>query len=72
MSTPVGPYSPAMRAGPWLVCSGQIGIEQGPDGPALVAGGFEAQARIDALLRSPKVARDLRDENGEDAEGPAS
>ena len=45
MSTPVGPYAPAMRAGPWLVCSGQIGIEQGPDGPALVAGGFEAQAR---------------------------
>jgi 2-iminobutanoate/2-iminopropanoate deaminase len=45
MSTPVGPYSPAMRAGQWLVCSGQIGIEQSPDGPALVAGGFEAQAR---------------------------
>jgi 2-iminobutanoate/2-iminopropanoate deaminase len=45
MSTPVGPYSPAMRAGQWLVCSGQIGIEQNPDGPALVAGGFEAQAR---------------------------
>lgn len=45
MSTPVGPYSPAVRAGPWLVCSGQIGIEQGPDGPVLVAGGFEEQAR---------------------------
>ncbi len=45
MSTPVGPYSPALRAGPWLVCSGQIGIEQRPDGPALVTGGFEAQAR---------------------------
>lgn len=45
MSTPVGPYSPAMRAGQWLVCSGQIGIEQGPDGPVLAAGGFEAQAR---------------------------
>ena len=44
MSTPVGPYSPAVRAGPWLVCSGQIGIEQGPDGPVLVTGGFEDQA----------------------------
>jgi 2-iminobutanoate/2-iminopropanoate deaminase len=44
VSTPVGPYSPAVRAGPWLVCSGQIGIGQGPDGPVLV-GGFEAQAR---------------------------
>jgi len=45
VSTPVGPYSPAVRAGPWLVCSGQIGIEQGADGPVLVPGGFEAQAR---------------------------
>jgi 2-iminobutanoate/2-iminopropanoate deaminase len=44
VSTPVGPYSPAVRAGDWLVCSGQIGIEQGPDGPTL-APGFEAQAR---------------------------
>jgi 2-iminobutanoate/2-iminopropanoate deaminase len=44
VSTPVGPYSPAVRAGPWLVCSGQIGIEQGPDGPVLVTGGFEDQA----------------------------
>ena len=38
MSTPVGPYSPAVRAGPWLVCSGQIGVEQGADGPVLVGG----------------------------------
>ncbi len=45
MSAPVGPYSPAVRAGKWLVCSGQIGIEAGSDGPVLVAGGFEAQAR---------------------------
>jgi 2-iminobutanoate/2-iminopropanoate deaminase len=46
VSTPVGPYSPAVRAGSWLVCSGQIGIEQGPDGPVLVTGGFEDQARL--------------------------
>jgi 2-iminobutanoate/2-iminopropanoate deaminase len=45
MSTPVGPYSPAVRAGQWLVCSGQIGIEQGPDGPVLAAGGFEEQTQ---------------------------
>ena len=55
MSTPVGPYSPAVRAGQWLVCSGQIGIEQGPDGPVLVTGGFEEQthkalANVAALL----------------------
>jgi 2-iminobutanoate/2-iminopropanoate deaminase len=45
MSMPVGPYTPAVRAGRWLVCSGQLGTEQGPDGPVLVPGGVEAQAR---------------------------
>ncbi len=44
MSSPVGPYSPAVRCGPWLVCSGQVGIEPGPDGPVL-ADGLEAQTR---------------------------
>lgn len=44
MTTPVGPYTPALRAGPWLVCSGQIGIEPGHDGPVLVEG-LEAQTR---------------------------
>ena len=44
MSTPVGPYSPIVRAGPWLVCSGQLGVAPGPDGvPALVDGGPAAQ-----------------------------
>lgn len=60
MSTPVGPYSPAVRAGPWLVCSGQIGIEPGVDGPVLVEGGFEAQVRkalanLSALLWGREV-----------------
>lgn len=41
MSKPVGPYTPMMKAGPWLVSSGQIGIVDG----ALVEGGFEAQCR---------------------------
>jgi 2-iminobutanoate/2-iminopropanoate deaminase len=45
MSTPVGPYAPAMRAGPWLVTSGQIGVRKTPDGPVLVDGGFADQAR---------------------------
>jgi 2-iminobutanoate/2-iminopropanoate deaminase len=26
-ATPVGPYSPAIRAGDWIICSGQIGID---------------------------------------------
>lgn len=44
MTASVGPYSPAVRVGPWLVCSGQIGIETGPDGPVL-ADGLAAQVR---------------------------
>lgn len=44
MSTPVGPYAPAVRAGQWLVCSGQIGLHPTDEGPRL-AEGFAAQAR---------------------------
>lgn len=44
MSTPVGPYAPAVRAGPWLVCSGQIGVRNESGGPVLVDGGLTAQA----------------------------
>ncbi|HVC24923.1 MAG TPA: Rid family detoxifying hydrolase [Acidimicrobiales bacterium] len=36
---PVGPYSPAVRAGDFVVCSGQVGIVDGE----LVAGGVAAQ-----------------------------
>jgi 2-iminobutanoate/2-iminopropanoate deaminase len=48
MSTPVGPYTPIVRAGPWLICSGQLGLAAAPAGappgpPALVAGGTVAQ-----------------------------
>lgn len=41
MTKPIGPYSPAMRAGDWLVCSGQVGVDDG----ALVDGGVAAQTR---------------------------
>ncbi len=40
MTTPVGPYSPIVRAGEWLVCSGQIGLRDA----ALVDGGVGAEA----------------------------
>lgn len=40
MSNPTGlPYMPAVRAGDWLVVSGQIGLQDG----TLVPGGFEAE-----------------------------
>jgi len=38
-----GPYSPAVRAGDWLVLAGQVGLD--PATGAMVAGGVEAQAR---------------------------
>jgi 2-iminobutanoate/2-iminopropanoate deaminase len=49
----VGPYTPSVRAGGWLVCSGQLGLEGGK----LVEGGIAPQvtravANIDALLRA--------------------
>ena len=41
MSTPVGPYTPLVRAGDLLICSGQLGLAPGADGgaSALVPGG---------------------------------
>jgi 2-iminobutanoate/2-iminopropanoate deaminase len=51
MTTPVGPYTPIVRAGDWLVVSGQIGIVDGK----LVSGGTggelrQAIANLAALL----------------------
>ena len=41
MTTPVGPYTPVVRAGDWLVVSGQVGVRDG----ALVTGGMQAELR---------------------------
>ena len=41
MSKPVGPYTPIVRAGEWLVVSGQVGLVDGK----LVSGGLEAELR---------------------------
>ena len=48
-----GPYSPAVRAGDWLVLAGQVGLD--PASGGIVDGGVEAQARqvlanIEAVL----------------------
>ena len=40
-SKPVGPYTPAVRAGDWLIVSGQVGLADGK----LVPGGLEAELR---------------------------
>lgn len=36
---PIGPYTPVVRAGDWIIVSGQLGIADG----ALVSGGVAAQ-----------------------------
>lgn len=41
MSKPVGPYTPVVRAGAWLVVSGQVGIKDG----GLVEGGTVAELK---------------------------
>jgi 2-iminobutanoate/2-iminopropanoate deaminase len=53
VSTPVGPYMPVVRAGEWLVVSGQIGHVEG----SLVDGGVSAEVRqalanLEGLLES--------------------
>lgn len=57
MSTPVGPYTPIVRAGDLLICSGQLGLSpaSGDGAPGLVAGGpgpqlTQAVANAVALL----------------------
>jgi 2-iminobutanoate/2-iminopropanoate deaminase len=43
--TPLGPYTPVVSAGPFVVTSGQVGLIQTDSGPRLVDGGLEAQTR---------------------------
>ncbi len=42
MNNPTGlPYTPVVRAGDWVIVSGQVGMVEG----VLVAGGFDAELR---------------------------
>lgn len=58
-SAPVvtGPYSPAVRAGDWLVLAGQVGLD--PATGSLVEGGAVAEAR-QALANVGAILRDCR------------
>ncbi len=38
-ATPIGPYTPVVRAGDWIIVSGQLGLRDG----AIVAGGVKTQ-----------------------------
>jgi 2-iminobutanoate/2-iminopropanoate deaminase len=57
MSKPMGPYTPIVRTGGWLVVSGQLGMVDGK----LVNGGATAELRqaianLEALLQSEGAA----------------
>ena len=59
MAKPVGPYTPIVRAGEWLVCSGQVGIADG----ALVEGGVAAEltqalSNLEAVLATEGAGLD--------------
>ena len=58
MSKPQGPYTPIVRAGEWLVVSGQVGL--GPDGLAdgVVEQTKQALANVKALLESEGASMD--------------
>lgn len=50
---PVGPYTPIVRAGDWLVVSGQVGIADGQIAPGGVAGELrQAIANLEAQLQT--------------------
>jgi 2-iminobutanoate/2-iminopropanoate deaminase len=49
---PVGPYSPIVRAGDWLVCSGQLGLSAGKLVEGVTAQVTQAVANAETLLRS--------------------
>jgi 2-iminobutanoate/2-iminopropanoate deaminase len=58
MSTPIGPYSPARRAGDFVILSGQLGMVPGAENPTLVSGGAAEQLR-QALKNAKELLQDL-------------
>ncbi len=60
MSKPLGPYTPAVRAGDFIIVSGQVGVEDG----ALVEGGVAgqtAQAIANLTARLVEMGGELTD-----------
>jgi 2-iminobutanoate/2-iminopropanoate deaminase len=50
VTTPIGPYSPIVRAGDWLVCSGQLGLVNGKLLEGVKAQTTQAIKNAEALL----------------------
>lgn len=48
----MGPYTPIVRAGEWLVCSGQLGLAEGQLVEGIAAQVTQALANVETLLRT--------------------
>lgn len=55
---PVGPYTPIVRAGEWLICSGQVGMRDGRLVDGVAAQTTEAVANVRALLEGEGASLD--------------
>jgi 2-iminobutanoate/2-iminopropanoate deaminase len=53
---PVGPYTPVVHAGGWLVCSGQLGLRDGTLAAGVGAQVTQAVANLAALLAGEGAA----------------
>ena len=59
MTAPVGPYTPVLRSGDWIITSGQVGLDASAEGgPALVPGGMAAELRQALSNLSDLLARE--------------
>jgi 2-iminobutanoate/2-iminopropanoate deaminase len=50
MNAPIGPYTPIVRAGEWLIVSGQLGLVSGELVDGVAAQTTQAMANLAALL----------------------
>ncbi|MEY2569630.1 MAG: 2-iminobutanoate/2-iminopropanoate deaminase [Actinomycetota bacterium] len=55
MTTPVGPYTPIVRAGEWLVVSGQVGLRDGHLTEGVKGQTTQAIANVRTLLEGEGV-----------------
>ena len=58
MSKPVGPYTPIVRAGEWLVVSGQVGLTESGLADGLAAQVTQAVANLRGLLEGEGASLD--------------
>jgi len=52
MAAPIGPYTPVVRAGDFLVCSGQLGLADGVLAQGVAGQVHQALSNVSALLVS--------------------